>query len=164
MAFSISKYARALPSLLDLKERGMGPREFSEQVVGTIELTQLYLLQSRESVASAATAALIVGVNASTVPLVVPPNEIWYIHLMNVTVAPGAGAQADIAPAVRFDGASSPTLIVGGYQNAAATQQARAFSQAPFVATPGSEFLVLVRSVTLAPVADISLLLTKLKV
>jgi hypothetical protein len=158
---NIGKYARALPSLLDLKERGTGPREFSEQVVGTIELTQLYLLQNRETVASGATGALVVGVNLPTVPLVVPAGEIWFVHLMNTTVAPGAGAQADIAPAVIFDG--STTMCVGAFVNAAATQQARAISQAPFVATPGSSFGLIVRSVTLTPVADVSLLVTKLK-
>jgi len=161
MPFNIGKYARALPSLLDLRERGMGPREFSEQVVGTVELTQLYLLQNRETVVSVATVALVVGANFPATPLVVPAGEIWFVHLMNTTVAPGAGAQADIAPAVVFDGTT--TMVVGGFVNAAATQQARAFSNASFVATPGSSFGLIVRSVTLAPVADVSLLVTKLK-
>lgn len=158
----ISKYARALPGLLDLKERGTGPRLFSEQVVGTVELTQLYLLQNRETLVSGLSPALVVGINGPTVPLTVPPNEVWFVHLMNVTVVPGAGAQADIAPAVQFDG--STTMIVGPYGNANALQQVRVPSQAPFIATPGSSFLILCRSVTLAPQSDITLLVTKLRI
>lgn len=160
--FNVGKYARALPSLLTLRERGSGPREFSEVVQGTLDLRELYLLEGRETVSSAATGALVVGVNFPATALVVPAGELWFVHLMNTTVAPGAGAQADIAPAVVFDGTT--TMIVGNFVNAAATQQARAYSNGPFVATPGSQFGLIVRSVTLAPVADVSLLVTKLRI
>jgi hypothetical protein len=158
---TIGKYARALPSLLDLKERGTGPREFSEQVVGTVDLSQLYLLQGREVLVSAVNAAPAVGANFFVPATIVPPGEIWYVWEYAVSSTPGAGAAIDMAPAAQIDGAA--LFPLAPYQAAAATQNVRVPSTHVVVATPGTEFGFLVRSVTLAPSVNAVLLVTKLK-
>lgn len=162
MPFAIGKYARALPSLLDLKERGQGPGEFSEQVVGTIDLVQLYLLQGRETNNTVNQAAPVVGQNSWGTPLFVPANEVWYVHQYFCTSQVGAGAAVDLCPSMNPDGTAGFPL--GPYVAGAATQNVRAGMNAPFIATPGTELTFCVRSVTLAPSIAGALLVTKLRV
>jgi len=163
--FSISKYARGLPDLLGLKERGSGPRDFSEQVVGTVNMTELYLLQNRETILSGNNAAPIVGSNFFAAPndLLVPANELWYCWHYSVSSTPGAGAAIDMAPILLGDG-SANSVNLGFYIAAAATQQARTFMTYPFWAGPGSQLGFTVRSVTLAPTVNANLVFTRLRV
>jgi hypothetical protein len=160
--FAIGKYARALPSLLDLKERGKGPNQFSEQVVGTVDLTQLYLLQGRETINTVNNAAPAVGQNSWGTPLLVPANEVWFVHHYLATSQVGAGAAVDLATSMNPDGTAG--FMLGDYVAGAATQNVRARASLPFIATPGTELTFLVRSVTLAPSIAGALLVTKLKV
>jgi hypothetical protein len=162
MAFAISKYARGLPSLLDLKERGMGPREFSEQVVGTIDLTPLYLLQGRETLSLSPQAAPAVGQNSWGVAVIVPANEIWYVWQYSAAASPGAGAAIELTSSANFDGTAG--FALGPIDGASATQHVRTRIQAPIIATPGTEFTFLVRSVTLAPLVSGAIQVTKLRV
>jgi hypothetical protein len=159
MPFSISKYARGLTSLLDLKERGQGPRLFDDVVQGNVDLTQMYLLQGREGIFSSPIGAPVLGLN--TTNLIVPANELWYVHWMNATAVAGAGAAIDLAPGVVMD--VNLTMQIGPYTAVAAGQQGRAVAQAPFLATPGCVFCFLARSVVLAPTCDISVFITRLK-
>lgn len=160
MPFSISKYARALPSLLDLKEKGMGPREFADQVVGTVELRDNYLLQERQTLLTAAVATPVVGFNAFTT--VVPANEIWFVWEYWVASVTAVGEAVTIAPACLFDGVSSAPLN----QMAAAAASSGVWNPSthPFWATPGSTLGFLCAAVTLAPDVQGGLLVTKLRV
>jgi len=160
MAFSISKYARALPSLLDLKEKGQGPRDFADQVVGIVRMDDLYLLQGRETFLTAAVATPAVGFNPFTT--VVPANEIWFVWEYWVAAVTAAGEAVSIQPAVLFDGVSAaPT---GPPLAALASSGVWAPSAKRFWATPGSTFGFLCQSFTLAPDVQGGLLVTKLRV
>jgi hypothetical protein len=160
MPFSISKYARALPSLLDLKEKGAGPREFADQIVGTVSVDQLYLLQGRETLLTAAVASPVVGFNAFTT--VVPANEVWYVWKYWVASVTAAGEAVTIQPSVLFDGVSSAPLAAQGA--APASSGIWVGSNEPFFATPGSAFGFLCAAVTLAPDVQGGLVITKLRV
>jgi hypothetical protein len=159
--FEISKYCRALPSLLDLKERGKGPSQFSEQVVGTVQLNDLYLLQGRETINTTTQAAPAVGANGFSTPFVVPPGEIWYVWEYAVSTTAGAGAAIDMQPSLLFD--NTANLPVGPFVAAAATQAIRAGMDRTRWATPGTEFSFVVRSVTLAPTVIGAVVVTKLR-
>jgi hypothetical protein len=160
--FNIGKYARGLPSILTLRERGSGPRTFAEEVQGTMDLTPLYLLENRETLDFGPTGALIVSANSLTVPVFVPPGELWYVWHYEAICAPGAGAAASVAPGVIFDGTVG--IALGPYVDAAATGDVRAPSYGPFWAAAGSQIVVLCRSVTLAPTAKAAGVFTRLKV
>ncbi len=161
MPFSISKYARALPSLLDLKEKGQGPREFADQVVGTVKLDELYLLQGRETFLTAAVATpTVAAFNAFTT--VVPANEIWFVWKFWVASVTAAGEAVTIMPAVLFDGISAAPLAPP--QAAAASSGVWVAAVDTFWATPGSTFGFLCTAATLAPDVQGGVLVTKLRV
>jgi hypothetical protein len=160
--FEISKYCRALPSLLDLKQRGKGPSQFSEQVVGTVALEELYLLQGRETFNTSTQPAPAVGANGFSTAMVVPANEIWFVWEYAVSTTPGAGAAIEMQPALLYD--NTANLPVGAFVAAAATQAIRAGMDRTRWATPGTEFSFVVKSVTLAPVVIGALVVTKLRI
>lgn len=157
----IGKYARGLPSLLDLRVQGQGPREFSEQVVGTVDVTLNYLLQGRETLLTGNAGAPVLGFNSYTVPVRVPANELWYVWEYYTGTIIGAGAAIAFAPACNFDGIAGFALstMVGGVATEGIWQPANR----PFWAAPGSELGFLCKSVTLAPVLAGAYLVTKLR-
>jgi hypothetical protein len=162
MAFGISKYAKALPSLLGLKERGQGPREFSDQVVGVIDLTVAYLLDGRELITTTVNVAPAVGSNGYPTAMAVPAGESWFVWAYSVSSAPGAGAAIDMAASCGLDGLpySAP---VSNYVSAAATQAVKTPPIVPFFAPAGTSFEFLVRSVTLAPSVTGQICITRLR-
>jgi hypothetical protein len=165
----ISKYAKGLPSLLGLKERGHGPALFSEQVVGTVDMSLLYLSQDREVAYSGLNSAPAVGVNtwAAALPaLVVPPGEIWYVWNYSVIANIVAGEAIDYCPICNIDGltASVPLAPYLASPVTGALQEARTGPVVPFVAGAGSEFGFHVRSVTLTPDMRGAILFTRLRV
>jgi len=160
--FNISKYAKALPSLLGLKERGQGPRTFSETIVGTINAEQLYLLENRELVVSTSNLAPVVGSNSYPTPLTVPAGEVWYVWAYAVTCQLGAGEAIDMAASVGLDGLGFSAALTG-YVAGAATNHIKTGPIAPFYAPSGTAFEFLVRSITLAPDVTGQLCITRLK-
>lgn len=159
-SFSISKYARALPSLLALKERGQGPHSFSDEVTGQIDLTPLYLLQDRETFLTNVVAAPVVGTNNFTT--VVPANEIWYVHQYFVGGITGGATSIRLCPACNFDGQATPPLAP--MQSAGFLEGVFVGATNPFWATPGSTFAFLVGSVVGATGCQGGLVVTKLRV
>jgi hypothetical protein len=162
--FSISKYARGLPSLLDLKERGSGPREFADQVVGTVDVKDLYLLTGRETLTSNSNLAPAVdtnfypGANSFSVPL----GEMWYVWEYSVQCNAGAGAALDFAACALFD--NSTSVVLSPYVQAAATQVRRTYLPKPFWLPPGGVLAFTVAAVTLAPSVTGQVVVTRLKV
>jgi hypothetical protein len=160
LTLPISSLPKGLVALLGSKGLGESPRELADQVVGTVDLTQMYLLNDREF-ATGTNAAPAVGGNVFT-QLIVPTGEVWYVHMYGIDTTPGAGAAIDVAPGWRV-GALSGILSTGNYVSAAATQNARPFTPAPFLANSGSQFGFNVRSVTLAPQVDCLVVFTRLR-
>lgn len=162
MPFDISKYAKGVPSLLGLKDRGRGIPFLADSVVGTINVRDLYLLDTREYLEQAALAIAGVGPQYFT-NLRVPPGELWYVWEFSVSSSPGAGAAVDVAAAYNAEGL--PQLAnVGPYTAIAATQNGVSSSLRPFWAGAGTAFAGNVRSFTLAPTLYCGLLLTRLKI
>jgi len=159
----ISKYARGLPSLLDLKVSGQGPRVFSDQVVGTIHLLDNYLLQGRESIIATANVAPAVGFNSTGVPThVVPQNELWYVWEIEIGMTCGAGAAIRAAAAARYDGLAV-SFNRTPFEAVAATFSGFTSDHTPFWATPGTELGFIATAVTLAPSVTLAYLVTKLR-
>lgn len=157
----ISKYAKGLPDLFGLKERGKGLPALADQLVAVSDARDLYLLNSREVVAFTNIAAPVGGMNFFTER--VPAGELWYVWNYSVGSAPGAGAAIDLAPGVNLDGLPL-SWIIGDQLAAAATQTIQVSNRDPFWAGAGTFFGALVRSVTLAPAIAGAVLITRLKV
>lgn len=162
MPYGISKYAKALTSVLGLKERGQGPRDFSETIVGTIDVSSLYLLEDRQLILTTANVAPAVGSNGFPIPVAVPPGEIWFVWSYSVVCTLGAGAAIDMASSTGLDGLpySAPlTPYVAG----SATQAIKTGPIVPYFAAAGTSFEFLVRSVTLAPSVSGQIVITRLR-
>jgi len=160
----ISKYARGLPALLDLKERGTGPHQFSDQVVGVVDLTQLYLLQNRQTIQSDPVAVPAVGSNQFAAPgdFVVPAGEMWYVWEYSVTAEPGAAEAAAVAALAALDDTAS--VVVSPYVSAAANEQVRTHLNRPLWLSPGGVLGVSAALITGAPVLTGQAVVTKLKI
>jgi hypothetical protein len=162
MPLNISNLAQGLTSLLGAKGQGAGPREFADQVVGTIDIARMLSFNQREFLV-ASNAAPAVGGNIFT-GLSVPPGEAWLVDMFGLDCTPGAGAAIDAAPAWGVNQAAG-LISLGVYAAAAATQNIRPFSSnMPLLANPGSRFGFNVRSVTLAPSVDCIIVFTRLRV
>lgn len=162
MSFSISKYARGLPSILDLKERGLGPRSLNEEIQGIVDVGPLYLLQGRVTETTAFNAALGLGFIQFTTPYVVPAGELWYVWEYSLGTTLAAGEAITCCPAIRYDGVAAVPLAVS--RAGVANTQMYIPATKPFWATPGSQFGLLVESFTLAPATAASALVTKLRI
>jgi hypothetical protein len=160
MPFDISKYAKGLPAILGLKERGRGIPVLSDILNATADIRDLYLLEGRETVNLTNIAAPAVGLNVF--PEIVPVGELWYIWSLAIAATPGAGAAIDMTVSAFLEnlGTWNPREFVA----AAATQHIRQTTVLPFWAGPGSTFGAAVRSVTLAPPISGSIVATKLRV
>jgi hypothetical protein len=71
----ISNLPRGLISLTGLNDLGQVPKDLSETLAGTIDITQ-FLLLNREVVSNNIT---ITG-TGSALALIVPAGELWYVH------------------------------------------------------------------------------------
>lgn len=164
MPQEITRLPTGLLSLLGLKSGGITPQDVASQLVGVIDLTQLYLLNDRENVATGTIAALAVGANFYVAATAVPAGQLWYVWDYMVSVSAGAGAAADIAAGITYDGTSSGMLL-GDYVSVAANQSVRArCNPRGFWAGAGSEFFVHCRSQTLTPAANGAIIITRLRI
>jgi hypothetical protein len=162
MPFELSKYAKGLPSLLGLKQRGIGIPYLADSAVGIIDVRDLYLLNDRELVPFTSVAAAVVGPNDFP-GAVVPAGEEWYVWYLQCGAQPGAGASITIAPAMHLDGATNATTI-GDYLSVAANENAQAVTRTPFWAGPGTTFSVYVKNIVLANAVSGAALITRLRV
>lgn len=163
MPVEIGRYARGIMSLLELRSGGVGPQTFSEQVVGVVDLSTLYLLQAREVVTLGTQANPVVGNNVWAGDIPVPLGEMWYVWNYTASVSPGVGEAADIALAADIDGAGQFWSCLSDYVSATANQNARAFMNGPFWAGTGTRFGFLCRSLTLQPDVGGSLTISRLR-
>lgn len=161
MPFEISKYSKGLPSLLGLKERGRGIPFLADQVSGTMDMRDLYLLDQREAQALTNIVGVVTGLN--TFVDQIPPGEMWYIWAFSIAATIGAGAAITAAPLVFFDGLPIPCTI-GDYVPAVATESFHARSAYPFWAGPGTKFGMIARSQTANPTIGGLVVFSRLKV
>lgn len=160
---TISQTPRGLLSLLQLGTSGDVPRDLANQVVATVELVELFLLNDRRAETGYSVAAPVVGSNFFGTPLAIPPGELWYVHQYFVQCSPGAGAAIDMCPAIAFENTNTACPLAP-YQAATANQQVRVGADRPFWAAAGSNFGVLVRSQTLQPAINGTAVISRLRV
>lgn len=158
MPITINRVPTGLLALLGSKVAGRSPANMLEVVQPGIDFTPFYLAGAMEwQVATVNVAA--VGRALST--LVVPQNELWFVHLFTVTCGAGLGAgQAiQIAPAINVTVTGvDRNLQVGEYSTLGATgDQPSAANMYPFVALPGSVFAVAISRLTAGPVNGVGL-------
>jgi hypothetical protein len=159
----ISKYARALPSILGLKERGRGLPILGDQLVAVAPILDLYLLDTREFLNLAAITTPTVGFNLFTES--VPPGEMWRIWSFLALGTMAAGEAIDMCAAYRAD-TSIGISLCGVYCAGAATNHVATGNQPgqEFWAPAGTQFGFLVRSITTAPDIGGYLTFTRLKI
>jgi hypothetical protein len=157
----INTIAGGLLSMLGSKGQGGYPSALLDTVAPMLEIKELYLAFTRESIGSAAQAAAVGAIQF--LDLAVPSGELWYVWEYAVAVAPGAGAAARIAPAFQNTPVSF-TFPTAPYQAAAATENIRVPSTRQMLWSPGTVPGCLVQSQTLAPNVTGAALITRLKV
>jgi hypothetical protein len=160
VAGAITNLPQGLIGLLQLRDYGATPQGLAPDLVATVDLTQQYLLNRRETVIATGVAAAIGGVATN---LVVPPGEVWYVWEMLANTAPGAGAAARIAPAIQFV-AAGVFHTVGPYQTVAANEDLKAsMTDGPRYVGPGGVLAFNCQSQTLAPTVLVAAVITRLK-
>lgn len=157
---TVSKLPRGLLSALGLQNFGEAPRELAMAYAPTIDVRELFLLDSRETVIFTTQATPVVGSNFFANGAV-PAGELWFVWQYFVGATPGAGEAIRLGPSIQYQSVNMP---VGFAETIAATQNGRAFAQAPFWASPGSVFGFWAQSLTLAPDVDAAAFVTKLRV
>lgn len=100
------EFPRALTALVGIRDMGAQPRELGDSVVGTIDLTELYLFNRREFVTQTAVAAGAVGTVTVLAGLIVPAGEAWFVHFWQISAQTAAGEALSISPALRLAGGS----------------------------------------------------------
>lgn len=91
MAGEINRVPRALLSLLDMKARGQNPRQLEAGLRGSVDLTQLYLEDTRRDLVASVTVNAIGYYSAAN--LTVPQTQMWWVHGLYM-VGPAAGLAA----------------------------------------------------------------------
>lgn len=156
----IAGFPFGLLSLLDSKNFGQNPDQLNDAVASIVDLTGLYLLQKAEVFASTAINPLVAGTNVA-VGMVVPTGEVWRIHQASAFVSAGAGAAANFTLVVT--GAGTFTAI-SQLQVVAATQERLApMISGPLWLTSGMGLAIRAHEVTLAPVASVTAMISRLK-
>lgn len=112
MAFDITKFPRGLTSLVGFRDMGRTPQSVADQLVGTIDATNWFLLGDIEVIQAAP--ANVTGVGSYIYgPGEVPPGEAWWLHAFQVTVDPviPAGNALHLRPALVWRNSGLPVAI-----------------------------------------------------
>jgi len=151
-------------ALLALRNSGEAPQLIADQLVATADLTDLYLLDTRERIDTLTEPAPAVGFNVySTGDFTVPAAELWYVWAYALIAAPGGAEAIRLCPCVLIDGTPMATPT-GDMESAAANEQVRPWSRSKFWLGPGSQLGFIVQSVTGAPAVNASAIITRLRV
>lgn len=114
---SINRVPQGLLGLLDLKAQGENPKTLIDAVQGTVELGEMYAIQSRVTISQASSITAL-GVTAGIfLNLVVPQGEMWLVSGMtaHLSAPPMAGGTLAVAVGVvpadvgRFIGLGVPS-------------------------------------------------------
>lgn len=160
----ISKFPYGITSILGLKDMGLTVREFAQTLAPTIDLTQLFMLNQRETIGNFSQPTPVLGANQFNPRLFVPAGELWYVWDYNITATTGAGEAIELACGINYEPGIGLTAIRGDYNNVLASQAGRIGCLQPFWAPPGTEFGFAVKSLTLAPDVFGGITITRLRV
>jgi hypothetical protein len=160
---SIGKLPRGLLPLLGLRDYGATPQDLASSLQATVDCTPMFGLDTREWVAFGTQVNPLVGINSFTPPALVPAGELWYVWAFQMGCICAAGEAIAMAPGANYEGTGG-SFALNVYQAAAANETIRVSSTAPFWMGAGSEFTILVRSVTLNPDVSGGAFITRLKV
>lgn len=169
MPFEFSNQARGLSALLALRSGGIQPNTLAELVAPIIDLSDLFLLNGRQTIGFNQIVGVAVGRNDFPAPgpladAVVPPGEMWYVWDALVQATLGAGVAVDVACGCLFDSSIVIAGPTGAYEAGAANQDVRAHIDRPLWLGPGSRMVALVRSVTGAVTVSGAAVVTRLKI
>jgi hypothetical protein len=131
MPSPINQFPTGLLSALGAKVGGHNPLNFGDDVSGTFDLRELYLLSLREQITMAAIAAVNAATGSFAAPGIVPQGEVWYVWHYSVVTSLLAAANIVLAPSANFvvnNIAVGPAVSQGG----AAATAPEAIAQGPF--------------------------------
>ena len=138
----IDQSPRGLISIFGLRDMGAVPKELSEQVVGTFDISELCLLNRELLVGTFSTGGV-----GSFSQVTVPPGELWYVWSFSlVTGILGAGESLRMTPGYVAGGAAANILAAGLPRTATAGELAAAFVDRAIWLGPGSGLGMLVEA------------------
>jgi hypothetical protein len=149
--------------MLDLKMAGVGPQSLAEQIVGTIDCSQFFLLQGRETINTPVLAVPVLGPNFPG--MVVPAGELWYVWNYTAQCVLGAGMTLEVCCSWNPDGTTAFSAMLGDFTAAGAAQAVMARAAIPgFWAAPGSNFGFWVRAMTLLPQVQVGATISRFRI
>lgn len=153
---------QGLLGLLNLKNNGKTPEVLRTDVTTQLDALDMYVTGLLQQVSASVAVAAALGPNASD--LIVPQNEVWFVHSEFVTTETlGAGEVITLAAAVAFNGIA--TIPVGSNRSGIAGERMRAISERGiFLAGPGSIFGFWVEELTGAVNVDVQALVAKARI
>jgi len=162
---TILNMARGLNSIVALRTDGAQPQQLADTVAGTVDLRELYLLNTRETLVSGVNAAPVVGLNGLGTPeLIVPAGELWFVWFYAINVTTGAAATIEAVPTANVDGTPAFAQPLGPYVTCPINGNARAAANQPFWAGPGTILAFACKTVTGAPTVNGSATITRLRI
>jgi hypothetical protein len=148
-----NRYPAGLLGLLDAKVRGQTPNELAQVTYPTVDITQFLLAQGAEAVNDLTAAIGAVGRFFGTaLSLVVPNDELWYVHACATRPSAALGAATSYQFKVIHDTAlalgASPQCLFVRSDTASGTTAGQPFAGngKPFIMSPGDRLGVFVES------------------
>jgi len=158
---NLTLYPAGLTSLLGLRDMGANPRLLSDQLVGVIDLFELYCLTRRETLQIAGQLAVANAQDFTDPNAVVPPGEVWFVEHYYVRSDVGAASAINLTPTVRFQGLAIP---LGTPQFGSANEFIRPFALRQFLAGPGAVFGYLASTLTAPVTVSGAIVVTRFRV
>lgn len=155
----LSGFPKGLLSLLGSQNFGINPKDLSDVVAPTVELSELYLLSKQVSTFQTI-AAPANGTNAGA-GLIVPAGEVWRVHAGGIFVITGVGVTLDITPITIVNGITCP--LASTTSIAASLFRWVPMIMNPFWADAGSELGAYISALVGAPTVSIQYLVSKLR-
>lgn len=158
----ISNPPRGLVSLTGLRDMGDVPRELVPQVMSSIDVTELLLL-NRETLDGSGVFITAQGALDIGTEFIVPPGELWYVHDFSVLIDCNAGSTTTCY--AFYQETSSTGVAVGFPVNVPASTRgfARDFDFNRW-AVPGAALRLYVAAFTGAPSAAGTAIITRLRI
>jgi len=158
----VGNVPRGLLALLDATAFGNAPPSLAEQIIPTLDLRELFLLNRPEVITGSIANVNAIGDVTTPTQFQVPVGELWYVWSLTVNALTLAGQTLSYAPALYFLGNSQ---TVGEYVTSGPGESWKTLIKAPFWARSQSRLLIHVSRITGGPVVttDLNAVVTRLR-
>ena len=156
--------AFGLPNLLGLKGQ-QAPQQLAEAIAGIVDMRDLYLLSTRESIFLNQVAVPASGVNSFGNPSngLVPSGELWYVWGFALNCSTGVGVTGRIRPYL-LQQTGNGVPLCNPAMSLVASETGRVPADKPFWAGQGDSLAALIEVFAGAIVISGSAIITRLRV